>query len=199
MHNEQECFLLEKNIGKYIRLTDSEAEFFRNLLRFKNVKKKAFLLKEGQFCSDNFFVIKGCLRGFMTDKNGFEHNLSFAPSDWWSGDFYAYLSGKPAFLNIQAVEDSCVIVLSRQHQDTLYEKVPKFERYFRIIVERSLVAHQQRIINDLSLSAEERYEIFCQKYPMLVHTLPQKHIASYLGVTPEFFSKMRSALLRKKP
>ena len=190
--------LIDSNVSKHISLSEAEKEIFHGLLSFRKFKKKEFALREGGFCSDNFFVIGGCMRGYTTDKNGFEHVLSFAPPDWWIGDFYGYLTGKPAILNVQAIENTEVIVLSKQNQELLYEKVPKFERYYRIIVERSLVAHQQRIINDMSLSAEERFEYFCAKYPSLVHTLPQKHIASFLGVTPEFFSKMRSKLLRKK-
>ena len=141
--------------------------------------------------------MNGCLRGFTIDKDGFEHILNFAPKDWWIGDLYSLLAQRPGIINIEAIEDSEVLLLNREKQEELYYKVPKFERFFRIIIEKSLVAYQQRIIDNLSLTAEERYIKFCKKYPMLINSISQKHIAAYIGITPEFLSKLRKNIYKK--
>lgn len=190
--------LILQNIAKHVRLDDAETDLFLSLLETRNIKSKQFLFEEGQICKHSTFVINGCLKGFTVDKNGFEHILNFAAPGWWIADMYSLLSQQPGQLNIQASSPSEVLLLSKTNQEKLYREVPKFERFFRILTENSLVAYQQRVLDNLSLSAEERYEHFCQKYPSLVQTLPQKEIASYIGVTPEFFSKMRSRLLRNK-
>ena len=110
---------------------------------------------------------------------------------------YSLISQKPGILNIEALEDTETILLSKANQERLYLEVPKFERFFRILIEKSLVANQQRLVDNMSLTAEERYNIFCDRYPTLINSLPQKQIASYIGVTPEFFSRMRAAALKK--
>jgi CRP-like cAMP-binding protein len=132
------------------------------------------------------------LRGYTIDKNGIEHVLSFAPPGWWMADLYSLFSEKPGTLNIEAIEDTDIILLSKFGQEKLYTEVPRFERFFRVLTENSLVASQQRVIDNLSLTAEERYNLFCKRYPTLIDHLPLKHIASYIGVTPEFFSRMRN-------
>jgi CRP-like cAMP-binding protein len=123
--------------------------------------------------------------------------LSFACEGWWISDMYSLLSGQPGNLFIEVLEESEVIALAKEDQEILYHEIPKLERFFRILTENSLVAHQERLIDNLSLTAEERFDKFCKKYPSLVQKVPQKQIASYIGVTPEFFSKMKARLLKK--
>jgi CRP-like cAMP-binding protein len=189
--------LILQNIAKHILLTPAEQQHFISLLEAKTYRSKKLVQAEGSVCRHSIFVTKGCLRGFTTDKNGFEHVLSFAPPDWWVADMYSLITQKPGILSIDALEDTEVFLLSKAHQEQLFLDIPKFERFFRLIIENSLVANQQRIIDNLSLSAEARYQHFCQKYPSLVHCLPQKQIAAFIGVTPEFFSKMKKDLLKK--
>lgn len=189
--------LLLSNISKYIHLNDEEKEHFISYLRPKQIKRKQFILAGGEICKQSVFVTNGCLRGFTVDKNAIEHVLSFAPPGWWIADMYSLISQKPGILNIEALEDTEAIILSKINQEKLYLEIPKFERFFRILTENSLVANQQRIVDNMSLTAEERYSIFCKRYPTLIDYLPQKQIASYIGVTPEFFSRMRTGLLRK--
>jgi CRP-like cAMP-binding protein len=110
---------------------------------------------------------------------------------------YSLLSQKPGNLFIEVLEDAEVVLLSKENQEELYHQIPKLERFFRIIVENSLVSYQERLMDNLSLTAEERFDKFCKKYPTLIQKVPQKQIASFIGVTPEFFSKMKSRLLRK--
>lgn len=190
--------LILKNISKHIALTKTEQDYFLSLIDSKTIKSKHFLLKAGEICKESAFVTSGCLRGYTVDKEGVEHILSFAPKDWWMGDMYSMLSQKPGNLNIEALEDTEVIVLSKKNQDMLYEKVPKFERFFRIIVEKSLVAFQQRLMDNLSLTAQERYLKFCTTYPAIINTIPQKQVAAYIGVTPEFLSKLKAKTLKAR-
>lgn len=188
--------LILKNISKHISLTKTEQEYFISLLDSKKIKAKQFLLKAGDICKESAFVTFGCLRGYTVDKEGVEHILSFAPQDWWMGDMYSMLSQKPGNLNIEAMVDTELTVLSKKDQDALYEKVPKFERFFRIITEKSLVAYQQRLMDNLSLTAQERYLKFCNTYPAIINTIPQKQVAAYIGVTPEFLSKLKAKYLK---
>jgi len=190
--------LILNNISGYIRLSDAEKEFFISLLKPMSLKRKQKLLKTGEICRYSSFVTQGCLRGYSVDENGYEHVLNFAPQNWWIADMYSLIAQKPGVLNIEALEDTQILTLSKIHQEQLYVKVPVFERFFRIITENSLVSYQQRLLDNLSLTAEERYNNFCKRYPTLITTLPSKQIASYIGVTPEFLSKMKHQLLLKK-
>jgi len=189
--------LIIQNITRHIRLTEDEEQHFCSLLRPQQVKRKHFLLEEGEICRYSAFVTGGCLRGYTVDKDGFEHVLSFAPPGWWAADMYSLLSQKPGLLNIEALEDTTMLLLSKTNQEKLYTDIPKFERFFRIITENSLVSYQQRLIDNLSLTAEDRYHNFCRRYPTLINSLPKKQIASYIGVTPEFFSRMQRQMLTR--
>jgi CRP-like cAMP-binding protein len=182
--------IILQNISKHIQLSPDEQAHFIGMLQFKSVKKREMLLQEGDICRYSTFVTQGCLRSYNLDKNGFEHVLAFAPPGWWIADMYSFISQKPGTLYIEALEPTEVLQLSKEDQERLYVDIPKFERFFRIIIENSLVSSQQRVLNNLSLTAQERYQNFCKKYPTLIHSLPRKQIASYIGVTPEFFSKM---------
>ncbi|MCC7466496.1 MAG: Crp/Fnr family transcriptional regulator [Saprospiraceae bacterium] len=184
--------LILQNIGKHIELRPDEQSHFISLLDSKTIPRKALLLKEHEVCRHSAFVVAGCLRGYTVDANGFEHVLQFAPPDWWIADMYSLLSGKPGQLNIDALEATEVFLLAKTDQEQLYRDIPRFERFFRIITEKSLVSSRQRVLDNMSLSAQERYDQFCRQYPTLIHTIPQKQIAAYIGVTPEFLSKLRS-------
>ena len=182
--------LILQNIAKHISLTKEQENYFLSLLKNKKVRKKLFLSQEGDISKGPFFVTKGILRSYTVDKNGFEHVLQFAPPGWWIADMYSLITQQPGSLSIDAVEDSDVLLLPKQELDKLYNEIPAFERFFRILAENALVTFQQRLIDNLSLTAKERYENFCKRYPLLIERLPQKQVASYIGVTPEFLSKM---------
>lgn len=190
--------LLLKNITNHIHLSPEETTYFLSLLQKRNLKKKHFLLQEGEINTAQAFVLEGCLRSYSIDKNGFEHIQQFAPADWWIGDMYSFIKQKPATLYIDAIFDSEIALLSKTDLDTLYERIPKFERYFRILLQNSLITYQHRLMDNLGLTARERYENFCRSYPSLIETLPQKQVAAYIGVTPEFLSKMLNASNLKK-
>ncbi|ESU29457.1 cyclic nucleotide-binding protein [Flavobacterium limnosediminis JC2902] len=188
---------LLENIAKHVSLTTEEQELVLTLVQTEHYKAKTILLKEGQICTHSFFILKGILRSYTVDQNGVEHVVSFACPGWWIADMYSYLSQRPGQLFIETNEEAEVMLLSKENQEKLYLQVPKLERFFRILIENSLVANQQRLIDNMSFTTEARYDKFSKKYPELVNCLPQKQIASYIGVTPEFFSKMKARLLKK--
>lgn len=189
--------LLLKNIAKHVTLTPEEEERVLFLTEAQAFKAKTVLLKVEEVCTQSYFVTKGILRSYTIDENGVEHVVSFACPEWWIADMYSYLSQRPGQLFIEVNEDAEVIILTKKHQEQLYTEVPKMERFFRILIENSLIANQQRLINNLTFTAEARYDIFSKKFHAILPYLPQKQIASYIGVTPEFFSKMKSRLLKK--
>ena len=189
--------LIIDNLSKHISLTPQEQELFLSKTEIRKYKAKTILLNAGEVCKTSYFVNSGVLRSFNINDNIVEHVLSFACSGWWISDMYSLLSQKPGNLFIQVLEDAEVVLLSKENQEILFHEIPKLERFFRILTENSLVAHQERLMDNLSLTAEERFEKFCNTHHDLIQKVPQKQIASYLGVTPEFFSKMKSKMLRK--
>lgn len=152
------------------------------------------MLQQGQVARDAAFVLSGCLRAYSIDDNGFEHILQFAPAGWWVTDMYSWISGNPSYLQIDAIRESQVALLSRKDQLELFDRIPGLERYFRILTENNLVSTRQRLMDNLSLTAKQRYQQFCRTYPDIIHEIPQKLIASYIGVTPEFLSKIRGEM-----
>jgi CRP/FNR family transcriptional regulator, anaerobic regulatory protein len=189
--------LIIQNMEKIISLTDEEKELILSKIELNQYKAKTVILHAGEICKHSYFVKSGILRSFTINDNIVEHVLQFACEDWWIGDMYSLISQKPGNLFIEVNEDAEVALLSKENQEELYHEIPKLERFFRILTENSLVAHQERLMDNLSLTAEERFEKFCSKYPTLIQKVPQKQIASYIGVTPEFFSKMKAKMLRK--
>ncbi|MBW1294986.1 Crp/Fnr family transcriptional regulator [Aquimarina litoralis] len=189
--------LILKNIGRFIELTQEEQDLYVSLLKEKKLKKKEFLLRPGEIARYNYFTAQGCLKIYKIDNNGTEHITMFAIKDWWSGDLASYITQQPSNYFIQALEDSEVLLMSKENFDLLFEKIPKFERFYRILYQRSLVSFIQQSDQNISLNAEERYYNFIKKYPSLIHRISQKNIAAYLGVTPEFLSVLRKKLSSK--
>lgn len=189
--------LILQNISKHVSLTSEEEQLFLSKIEFKTFKAKTILLSPGEIANSTYFVNSGILRSFTINDNIIEHVLHFACEGWWIGDMYSYISQKPGNLFIEVLEDADLAIITKENQQELYLQIPKLERFFRILSENSLVSHQERLMDSLSLTAEERFEKFCTKYPTLIQKVSQKNIASYIGVTPEFFSKMKSRMLRK--
>lgn len=186
-----------QNIAKHVSLTTEEEALFLSKTETKTYKAKTILLSSGEVANCTYFVNSGILRSFNINDNIIEHVLHFACEGWWIGDMYSYISEKPGNLFIEVLEDAEVVIISKENHQELYKEIPKLERFFRILAENSLVAHQERLMDNLSLSAEERFEKMFKKYPTLIQKVAQKHLASYIGVTPEFFSKMKARLLKK--
>jgi CRP/FNR family transcriptional regulator, anaerobic regulatory protein len=189
--------LILKNISKHIHLTEEEAAFFISLLKYEEVQKKHFILKEGKICNIICYINFGMLRAYYVDKDGKESTIMLAIADWWITDMYCFINHLPAMLYIEAAANSSIFQLHKKDLDTLFIKVPKFERFFRILMQNAYTREQLRVIENLSLSAEERYNNFLVKYPQTVKQVTQKQIASYLGITPEFLSAIRANKKKK--
>jgi len=174
-----------------VKLTDDEFERFASMLVSRRIRKKERLLRAGELCWFEGFVHTGCLRVYCTDNEGADHILCFAPEDAWFTDVQSFVSKKPAQLNIDAVESSDVLLIPGSSKERLYREVPKFERLSRLMAQWALVALQERLIGCMRLTAAERYRDFKDRYPALVNRIPQYQIAAYLGISPEFLSKIR--------
>lgn len=188
--------LILKNISRFITLTPEEEQYFTSLLKLKKLKKKQYLLQEGDVVRYDYFVNKGCLKTYSIDEKGQEHVVQFSIEDWWTGDMYSFLTQTPARYTIDAIEDTELLCLERNALEELYIKVPKFERFFRHLLQNAFISLQERIIANLSQPADERYCNFITKYPAMEKRLPLKQIASYLGITPESLSRIRSNYIK---
>lgn len=186
--------LILANVAKHITLDQDEVHYFTSLLKYREVEKGASLLKEEDVCTTLSYVHSGALRAYYLGKDGKESTIMFAIADWWVTDMYCFLNCLPAMTYIEAIENSYILELSKDHFDQLLIEVPKFERFFRILMQNAYIREQLRIIQNLSQSAEERYRNFLQKYPLIAQQVTQKQIASYLGITPEFLSSIRKNL-----
>lgn len=184
--------LILKNISRHIALNKDETSYFLSLLKEKTIQKKELILKQQNLCREINFVQSGVLRAFYLDPSGKESTIMFAVPDWWITDMFCFINQKPAMLTIEALEESTVLQLQKESLDELYIKVPKFERFFRIMMQNAYIREQLRIIENLSLTAEERYDAFLRKYPLAAERVTQKQIASYLGITPEFLSSIKT-------
>jgi CRP-like cAMP-binding protein len=185
------------NIGRYITLEEREASLFSSLLLPLRVKQHEQVERRGEQSRYFIHVNSGCLMSYFTDSQDVDHVLQFATAGWWTGDLHSFTRQVPSIYTTRALADSEVFLLPKASMDELLEKVPRFERYFRVIFQNSLITHQNRIIQSYSATADERYIAFREKYPSLEQYVPLKYIASYLGITPEFLSKVRRKLMEK--
>lgn len=183
--------LLKQNIANHISLTSKELEEFCALFKEKNCKRKTFLLREGEVCNFEGFVTKGLFRVYHIDQNGFEQILYFAPENWWITDIDSFTNQKPSQLFIDALEDSTVLLISKKDKDRAYANLPMIEKLFRIMTQKTHVALQRRMIDNLSKTADQRYADFIEKYPGLFQRLTNLQMAAYLGISHEYLSKIR--------
>lgn len=188
--------LLLENIARFVQLNSKEEALLLDSFKKEDYSAKTILLREGEVCLSHIFVLSGILRHYSIGDELDEHTLSFSSKDWWAGDMYSFLAQKPGASYIEVIEDAVVLTQTREKQLELFDQIPKMERFYRILIERSLVANQQRLMDKMRLSAEERYQRFSERYPDIMYRLPQKDIASYLGITPQFFSKMKRKILK---
>lgn len=185
---------INKNVSKNIEFTRSELEYFNSLLKFKTFPKKTFLLQEGEVCNFEAFIVKGCVRKYYINKDGFEVILEFPIEDWWTSDIISFHDKKPSKLYIETLEDCELLVISLQDKEALLSKIPKFERIFRLMVQRNLASTQSRLIDSIAKSGQEKYLDFIKSYPTIPQRIAQHYIASYLGISAEFLSKIRTKL-----
>lgn len=181
-----------KYVARYIELTPEETDIFTSLLTPRKVRKRQYLVQSGDICKAENFVVNGCLRSFYVDEKGEEYISQFAIEDWWITDLNSFLTQTPANYYVEALENSEVLQISYEAYHELLSRIPKFDRFFRIIIQKAYVATQQRIISTMSKTSEERYLEFVAHYPNIEQRVPQYMVAAYLGFTPEFLSKIRS-------
>lgn len=189
---------LHQYISRYVLLTEEESQIVADCLKRKTFSKKTVLLQAGDVCHFEAYVIKGCIREYFTDKDGTELTLEFAVEDWWVSDISSFENRTPSKMTIEALEDCELLVLSRESKDELLQRVPKLERMFRLMIQRHLAVIQARLLRTVSYSAMEQLEEFLKRYPTLPSRVPQQYIASYLGITPEFLSKLRKRQMTDK-
>nr|WP_315027999.1 Crp/Fnr family transcriptional regulator [uncultured Chryseobacterium sp.] len=190
--------LLYKNISRYIDLSEEEYIQFAKSFELKKFKKKEFALKEGEYCLFEGFVLNGCFKIYYLNEKGFEQTLYFAVEEWWITDLDSLINSVPSLLNVEALDDSEVLMISKKDKEALYESMSKVEKLFRIMNQQSSVALQRRILSLTGKTADKRYLEFLEKYPGLEQKLTQQQVASYLGITHEFLSKIRKKISLEK-
>jgi CRP-like cAMP-binding protein len=183
---------LQKSIQEYVSLTNEEWEICKNSFHPKRMLKRQFLLQAGDVCRQLTFVEKGALFSYSVDPKGNQHVIRFAFGGWWIADLQSFFTDNPSTLNIELLEDSELLMLDRNSHENLLEKIPAYERYQRIIIQNAYVALQQRVENALGLTAEEKYSRLIDRNPEFMNRVPQHLVASYLGVSPETLSRVRS-------
>lgn len=181
----------------YLPLNEIEIEDLSSRCRPKKVKRRQFLLTQGEICRNYNFVVQGCFKMYKMDEATKEHNILFACENEWITDIGSFHTDKASELYIEAVEPSSVLQINKEDLIHLYKTHPKFDRNFRVIIENKFIELQNRLLQTISSSAEERYLLFLEQYPHLQNRLPNTQIASYLGITPEFLSRIRSNLSRR--
>lgn len=180
-----------------IPLNKEERQLVEERFKSRLYRRRQYVLQEGNTCTKYNFVIRGCLRMYQVDDKGNIHILQFASENNWVADIGSFHENKPSKLNIDALEDTMVLQISYEDLTGMYDLAPKFNRIFRVMIENSYVALQKRLLQNISSSAEDRYLSFLQDYPHLTNRIPQTQIAAYLGITPEFVSRIRNNLVKK--
>jgi CRP-like cAMP-binding protein len=183
--------LLKQTIKKNIQISDHDLELFCSHFKPYSIKKKDFLLRQGSIYRFEGFVLEGCFRIFTIDEKGNENTLYFAARDWWLMDIDSFMNQTPSKLNIQALENSKILLINRYDKLSLYNSLPIVEKLFRVMSQKAIVAWQRRLIRNQSQTAKERYYYFVNTYPNIASKLTDKQIASYLGITHEFLSKLK--------
>lgn len=177
-----------------IPLNQREKELVVSRFHQRLYRKRQYVLQDGDTCTQFYFVVRGCLRMYKVDEKGVIHTLQFAPEHYWINDLGSFHGERPSVLNIDALEDTVVLQISRNDLISLYIEAPKFDRIFRVLIENSFIRLQERLLQNISSTADQRYESFLNIYPHLLNRLTQVHIASFVGITPEFLSRLRNRI-----
>lgn len=179
-------------ISRYVELTDEEVHQLTPFFKIKKVKKRQFIVQPGFVCRHKSYVVKGAFRAYLVDNQGKEHTLAFAIEDWWISDYSSLIYQEPATLFVEALEDSVLIQIDFNDEQTFLKEIPKMEKFERIITQRSLAFQQKRLLSNFTKTAEERYDEFMSKYSAIANRVPQYALASYLGFSTEYLSKIRN-------
>lgn len=183
--------LLLQSVLKHAYVSEEQYELILKQAQRRKYKKGQYVVHEGSIVRKTHFILNGAALAFFIDQSGHEHVIQFATEGWWISDIQNYISGEPALLNVKAIEDCELLEFGYEEIQRLYKEVPPFQTYFLNITQKAFASFQKRVLSDLSLTAEERYIQFIKHYPGLELRFPQKVIASYLGISAEFYSKIR--------
>ena len=189
---------LVKNITKYQTFSEEELAYFTSLFQIREFPKKEIILKEGEICDFEGYIVKGCAKGYMHDGKMNEVILTLAIEDWWISDIVSFTQNKPSRIYLETLEPTTLLVIRRDQKELLSEKYPRFEKVFRRLMENHLAAYQDRMFKSIACPTKMRYIEFMDKHPELLQRVPQHLIASYLGVSPEFLSKVRKEIATQK-
>lgn len=183
-------------INNYIDLTEKEIAFLRSNTNYKKYLKGHYIVQQGAVCKHTNFIISGCTKNFYVDQQGQEHIVTFAIENWWSADLSSFITQTPSDFNVKCIEATEVIQFTYQNQDEIFQNIPKMETLFRKLLEKALVSSQKRIVNNFSLSAKDQYLYFKKQFSSIEQRVPQYMVASYLGITKEFLSKIKTELAK---
>ncbi|MXV15725.1 Crp/Fnr family transcriptional regulator [Hufsiella ginkgonis] len=189
---------IDKHITRCAPVSGYELEILHGRLKSKTVKKKTLLLRQGEVCRFEAYIIKGCVKKYYIDQQGDQVILQFAVEDWWISDIGSFSEQKPSNLFIETLEDTELLVIDFENKEILFREVPRLERVFRIMVQRSYSVLESRFYAAITHTAESRYLDFVKRYPQIVQRVPQQQIASYLGITPESLSRIKKQLMARK-
>ena len=180
------------NLSRFIILSSEDIGIIQSLFTARKYRKRQYILQEGDISRWETYVVAGLTRTYEVDDKGMEHVMQFGPEDWWVGDLYSFLTESATRFNVDCLEDTAVLQISKPDLELLYQKVPATERYFRIIIQNAYIASINRISSSLRKTAPQRYQEFMERYPHIEQRVPNHQIASYLGITPQSLSRIRS-------
>ncbi len=184
-------------INTFVSLTSEEVAILEGHVKCRTYLKGQYIVQQGDICKYESFIISGCVKMFFIDNDDHEHVVMFGIENWWTADLGSFISQEPADYNVQCLEKTKVAQIYFQTLEELYFKIPKLERFFRIIIQKAYVASQKRIVRNLSMSAKDKYLLFRSQYPDIEQRVPQYLIASYIGITKQFLSKIRAELINE--
>lgn len=185
------------NINRYVSLNETDEKQFISIIRTTKIKRRQFIVQPNFICSHQTYILKGAFRSYFVNDEGIEHTIQFGIEDWFISDFNSYVNQSPASLFVEALEDSTVQQIAYEDVENLCDNNQKFERFFRLVAQKSFAFSQRRVLSNLGKSAEERYLEFLNLYPDIVQRVPQYALASYLGMSAEFLSKIRKRITTK--
>jgi len=193
---DQDYSSILNNINRYVSLSGSDIEKLTSIITTSRVKKRQFIIQPGFTCRHRTYIVKGAFRVFHLDDSGKEHTVSIGIEDWFVTDFLSYINQTPATNYAEALEDSIIFQMKHNDIEALCKEIHPLSEYFRITTEKAFAYSRKRVISSISMTAEERYDEYLQKYPGIVQRVPQYVLASYLGMSPEFLSKIRKRNLK---
>jgi len=180
------------HIKRYVQLSPQEEELLCSKLEIQKFKKKQYILEPGKHCAGNYFIVKGLVRQYYVNSKLNEQIVQFGLESWWIADQDSLLNHIPSTVYIQTIEATEVLLLSEKNRILLFEQIPKLESYFRVMMQKAFIAAQRRIGFIFNQSDEERYRYFTGLFPDFIQRVPQYMLASYLGFTPQFLSRLRA-------